>query len=384
MTMRVRVNPFFEPAVWQQASHAEVLAFHRSISAYAPTPLYHCAGLAHGLGLRALYLKDESQRFGLEAFKGLGASWALQRIRQSRRGPMTVAAATDGNHGRAVAWAARQLGLPAVIFIPAHSAPARIERIRGEGARVELVSGCYDAAVRRCAEESEARSWQVVSDTGYPGYLEIPHWIAEGYSTLFEEMDQQLAAAALPAPDVVLIQAGVGALLHAAIAHFRAKPSPPMLVAVEPVEADALLTSICSSGGEPTPSTGRQDSIMAGLNCGQVSLAAWPAVRRGAELFVTITDRYAEQAMRHLARPREADPAIVAGETGAAGLAGLLAILEAPELAGARGFLKLGPNRRVMVINTEGATDPAGYRRVVGDPAEEREWSTPHRNRVPS
>jgi diaminopropionate ammonia-lyase len=364
--VRARVNPFFEAGVVPLDPTADVRAFHRSLPEYVPTPLHDCSTLARALGLGALYVKDESWRLGLNAFKGLGASWALQRIRDRRGGPMSVAAATEGNHGRAVAWAARRLGLSATIFIPAHAAPARIAALRKEGATVELVTGSYDEAVRRCAETAAAEGWEVVSDTGYPGYLEIPRWIATGYATLFEEAREQLEAAALEAPDMVLIQAGVGALLHAGVAHFRPATNQPILVAVEPVAADALISSIESPGGQPTPSAGPQDSIMAGLNCGQVSLAAWPVVRRGVALFVTVTDDFAETAMRRLARPVGPDPPIIAGETGAAGLAGLLAILQAPELEPAKGFLRLGRSSRVMVINTEGATDPEGYRRIVG------------------
>lgn len=367
-TMRARVNPFFIPGVVPQASREPVREFHRSLPGYAPTPLQVCRGLAAELGLGALYLKDEAPRFGLKSFKALGASWALHRIRMQRSGQMTVATATEGNHGRAVAWAARQLGLPAVVFIPARSAPARIAAIRGEGARIELVDGTYEDAVRRAAAESERHGWQVVADVGYDGYLEIPHWISEGYSTLFLEADEQLDSAALPQPDVVLVQAGVGGLLHAAVDHYRAKTAQPMLAAVEPVAADALFASINTPGGDPAPATGRQDSIMAGLNCGEVSLSAWPVVRRGVELFLTVEDGYAEAAMRKLARPVGSDPAVVAGESGAAGLAGLFALERAPELAVAKEFLELGPDRRVLVINTEGDTDPAGYRRVVGPP----------------
>lgn len=365
--MRGRVNPFFQPDHSGSPPDPAVLTFHRSLPGYAPTPLHSCAQLASGLGIGALYIKDESRRFGLNAFKGLGAVWALHRIRAARGGPMTVAAATEGNHGRAVAWAASQLGLPAVIFIPDHAAPARIENLRREGARVQLVAGSYDEAVARCARESAEHGWQVVSDTGYEGYTEIPRWIAEGYTTLFREVDAQLASATLAPPNLVLIQAGVGGLLHAAVLHFRASRLAPILVAVEPESADALQASIESPAGAPAPARGRLDTIMAGLNCGSVSLAAWPDVRRGVELFVTVTDAYAETAMRRLARPEGNDPRIVAGETGAAGLAGLLALLEADALAPAREALALGPERRVLVINSEGATDPAGYRRVVGD-----------------
>ena len=266
---------------------------------------------------------------------------------------------------RAVAWAARQLGLPAVIFIPAHAASARVAKIRREGARVELVEGTYDDAVRRCAEQSDRNGWQVVADIGYEGYLDIPNLIVEGYSTLFQEIDEQLEAAGLSAPTLVAVQAGVGSLLHASVDHYRAWPDQPTMVAVEPVQSDPLFASINTEDGRPTHSRGRQDSIMAGLNCGNVSLAAWPTVRRGVELFMTVSDRFAAEAMRRLARPSAMDPPVVAGESGAAGLAGVLALLEAPEFRVALEFLHLGPATRLLVINTEGATDPEGYRRVV-------------------
>jgi diaminopropionate ammonia-lyase len=366
MGMAARVNPFFEPGLVPAEPPAAVRAFHRSLPEYAPTPLHACSSLAGSLGVGELLVKDESWRFGLNAFKALGASWALHRICAARGGVTTVAAATEGNHGRAVAWAARRLGLRSVIFIPSHAAPARIEALRKEGAQVELVPGSYDEAVQRCAGQSAAAGWQVVSDTGYEGYREIPGWIAEGYATLFEEVGEQREAASLEAPEVVLVQAGVGALLHAAVVHFRAEPNPPILVAVEPVAADALFASINSPGGEPTPTRGAQDSMMAGLNCGAVSLTAWPLVRRGVELFLTLEDGFAAEAMRRFARPQGTDPPIIAGETGAAGLGGLLALLGAPELAAAREFLRLGPRSRVMVINTEGATDPVAYARITG------------------
>jgi len=363
--MSARVNPFFEPGVFPAPVHREVRAFHRTLPGYAPTPLVSLPRLAASLGLGSIYLKDEGQRFGLEAFKALGASWALHQIRRTGSNLMTVSSATDGNHGRAVAWAARQLGLAAVIFIPSHSAAARVARIKAEGARVELVEGTYDDAVRRCAEASARHGWQVVADVGYEGYLDIPNLIVEGYATLFEEIDEQLDAARLPPPTLVVVQAGVGSLLHAAVNHYRARVEQPTMVTVEPVESDPLFASINTEDGRPAPSRGRQDSIMAGLNTGTVSLSAWPTLRRGVELFLTVSDRFAEDAMRRLARPIDGDPPVVAGESGAAGLAGVLALLQAPELRGARDFLRLGPGTRLLVINSEGATDPAGYRRVV-------------------
>lgn len=353
------------------ARRRAVLEFHRSLPEYAPTPLHVCPGLARSLGVGNLYVKDESRRFGLKAFKGLGASWALHRFLEDCRAagappPPVVATATDGNHGRAVAWAARRAGLPATIYIPAASAPARVEAIRGEGARVELVDGTYDDAVRRCAEESRRNGWQVIADTGYEGSMEIPLLVAEGYGTMFAEAEAQIAAGPLAPPDLALLQGGVGALASAAVDHYQGRRSRPVLAIVEPVDADCLLESIASEDGRPRPARGRQASIMAGLNCGRVSLAAWPALRGGIDLFFSIEDRFAEEAMQRLHHAVAGDPSIESGESGAAGLAGLIALRTEGVFRAARERLGLTERTAVLVINTEGATDPVAFRRIVG------------------
>jgi diaminopropionate ammonia-lyase len=369
--MRCFFNPYLEP---EAAPHASVdaPAFHRGLPGYQPTPLRALPGLAAALGLGHLTLKDESRRFGLRAFKALGASWALQTIVAERKAagdppPSTVATATDGNHGRAVAWAARRFDIAAVVYIPAHAAPARVAAIRGEGARVVLVDGTYDDAVARCAADAAAGGWQVIADTGYEGYLEIPRRVAEGYATLFLEAETERRRQGWPSPDLVLVQGGVGALAAAAVADARGRRPRPVLAVVEPDSADCLLESIASPGGEPRAARGRQDSIMAGLNCGLPSLAAWPVLRRGIDLFLSVEDRHAEEAMRLLWRPVAGDPRVEAGESGAAGLAGLLALLREPPFRAARERFGIGPRTAALVINTEGATDPAGFRRVNGE-----------------
>jgi diaminopropionate ammonia-lyase len=352
-------------------SRQAVLQFHRSLPGYAPTPLHACPGLARSLGLAHLHVKDESRRFGLKAFKGLGASWALHRLLEDRRAagappPRAVATATDGNHGRALAWAARREGIEAIVFIPAGSAAARIEAIRGEGARVVPVEGTYDDAVRRCAEESAENGWQVIADTGYEGYLDIPRLVAEGYSTLFAEAEEQIEVQHLERPGLVIVQGGVGALASAAVDHYRRHHPRPIIAVVEPVDADCLLESIASPDGRPRPARGRQASIMAGLNCGTASLAAWPVLRDGVDLFLSIEDRFAEEAMRRFHRPAAGDPPIEAGESGAAGLAGLIALAADPAFRAARERLALSARTAALVINTEGATDPVSFRRIVG------------------
>ncbi|HEX9754163.1 MAG TPA: diaminopropionate ammonia-lyase [Gemmatimonadales bacterium] len=366
--MRHRINPFRKRpvAVAPHPPPAAARSFHASLPGYAPTPLHRLPGLADRLGVGALRAKDESHRFGLGAFKGLGASWAVERLRATGHLAGTLATATDGNHGRAVAWAARQLGRRAVIFIPAHSAPARMKAIRSEGAEVVPVPGTYEDAVRACAERSASAGWQVVADVGYEGYLEIPTWVVEGYATMFEEIEEQLAAESAPAADVVMVQGGVGSLAAAAVRHYGIRNGGPALAVVEPVEADCLLESALTSDGSPAPSRGDQRSLMACLNCGEVSRGAWPVLREGVDVFLSVTDEYAVRAMRLLAHPAPGDPRVVAGESGAAGLAGLLALVEHEPFREARGALGLSRRATVLLLVTEGATDPETWTRVVG------------------
>jgi diaminopropionate ammonia-lyase len=221
-----------------------------------------------------------------------------------------------------------------------------VERIRREGAEITIVDGTYDEAVRRCAAESAANRWKVISDTGYEGYEDVPLRVVEGYGTLFAEYEEQRAAMGLAQPGVVFIQAGVGGLLAAAVAHFRRDSDAPKIIAVEPKDAACLLESIETPEGCPATASGTQNSIMAGLNCGEPSLTAWPLVRTGVDGFLAIDDSYAVEAVRRFDSPTGNDPRIVAGESGAAGLAGLLAMpLDGP----------------VLLINTEGATGEMGH-----------------------
>lgn len=327
--MRFVRNRFREPGVLPPPSNAG-REFHRMLAGYAPTPLVDCQALADSLGLRSLQVKDESHRFGLNSFKALGASFAMSGL---ARGGTVFSAATAGNHGRAVAWSARRLGCAAKIFVPSITIPARIENIRREGAEVRVVDGSYEDAVWRCDRESRDQGWQVVSDTGYLGYMEIPKLVAEGYGTLFLEHEEQRDHA----PDAVFVQAGVGGLLCAAVDHFRSREASPFVVCVEPEVADGLLESISSANGEPCVAKGAQNSIMAGLNCSEVSLTAWPSIKRGVDLFLAIEDVRTIEAVRLLA-----GAGIDAGESGAAGLAGFVALRDQFQ------------GRRVLVINTEG------------------------------
>ena len=337
--------------------------FHRRLPGYAPTRVVDAPVLATDLGLAALTVKDESRRLGLPSFKILGASWAVYQLLVGRLGhepewrdldelraalaplgPLTLVAATDGNHGRAVAHMARLLGYAARILVPAGTAPARIAAIESEGAPVTVVDGTYDDAVRASAALA-AQDVLVVSDTSWEGYTEVPRTVIEGYATIFAEVDEQLADAP---PEVVVVPMGVGALAAAVVGHYA---SHATIIVVEPLSAACGLHS--AEAGRPIEVAGPHNSIMAGLNCGMVSIIAWPTVSAGADVFVAVDDAAAEVAMRDLDAV-----GVVAGETGAAALAGLRAVVD----AGIAGIAR----RRVLVLCTEGATDPAAYRRIVG------------------
>ncbi|MPZ69201.1 MAG: diaminopropionate ammonia-lyase [Actinobacteria bacterium] len=331
--------------------------------------MVHARGIAESLGLGAVWIKNEFSRLDLPSFKILGASWGTYRalddriggfdewstlddLKRQLGGRFSLAAATDGNHGRAVARMAKLLGLPAAIYVPAGTADARIEGIRSEGASCEVVDGSYEDAVERSAQDA-SDDCLVISDTSWEGYQDVPRWVIEGYSTIFKEVDEQLPEA----PDVVFIQMGVGALGAAAARHFRSRSGGPRMIAVEPDHAACILASM--EAGEIVTIPGPHDSIMAGLNCGTPSVVSWPDVSHGYDLYMSVSDRRAEEGMRILA-----DEGIVAGETGAAGLAGLLEVCDGP----LKERLGLGSGSKVLLLCTEGATDPAAYERIVGRP----------------
>lgn len=345
------------------------LRFHQSIDGYAPTPLRRAPRTAEALGVAEVLVKDESTRLGLPAFKILGASWAVHRALVEHAGedpdtvstypelvalaerirPLTLSAATDGNHGRGVAHMARRLGLTARIYVPEGTAQARIDAIAAEGARVTVVNGGYDDAIRTSADDAGDRCL-VISDTSWPGYQDVPRWVVDGYETIFMELTEQEPRR----PDVVALPMGVGALAAAGVRHYWAAEGPrPRLVGVEPVSAACVLRSV--EAGEIVSLTEPQTSMMAGLNCATPSLIAWPLISRGIDAYVAVSDDRVPAAMRLLA----AD-GVVAGETGAAGLAGMLRLAEEPERL-------WNPDGCVLLLATEGATDPDNYARIVHD-----------------
>ncbi|MGW1681992.1 diaminopropionate ammonia-lyase [Saccharopolyspora sp. NPDC002376] len=351
-------------------------SFHRRLLGYAPSPLVRADGIARELGLGEVWVKDESNRMGLPSFKILGASWATYRALQEVGGfgddewsdvaelgalvartskVRRLAAATDGNHGRAVAHIARLLGLEASIYVPADMVQARIDAIASEGASVEVVDGGYGDTVLRSAEQAD-QDCLIISDTSWPGYEDVPSAVIDGYSTIFDEVYEQLGEAGGTAPSTMVVQAGVGALAAASVRNCRDRWGARM-VAVEPLAAACNLES--ARAGELVSIPGPHDSIMAGLNCDTPSLVAWPDVSTGIDAFVAVDDESARQAMRSLA-----GAGVVAGETGAAGLAGLRELCVGAA-SSCREELELGLDSSVLIISTEGATDPEAYARIV-------------------
>jgi diaminopropionate ammonia-lyase len=354
---------------------------------YAATPLAPLPSLARALGLGMLWYKDERPRFGLKSFKALGGAYAVANVLRAKVAEAlgrevfggelvdgshaalvakeTVTCATDGNHGRSVAWGARLFGCRCVIYVHETVSQGRRDAIAAYGAEVVEVKGTYDDAVRHAAAQAAAHGWTVVSDTSYPGYTAIPTDVMHGYGVMAEEVAAQLGD--VP-PTHVLVQAGVGAFAGAMCANFwiRWGERRPRFVVVEPLEADCIYRSL--EAGHPVVVGGALDTAMAGLACGEVSELAWPILSGGANAAVAIGDEDAFAAMRLLANPVGGDPAIVSGETGGAGLGALIA---AKRDCAIREAMALGPDSRVLLLGSEGDTDPVIYRHIVGRSAEE-------------
>ncbi|MEV0281607.1 diaminopropionate ammonia-lyase [Streptomyces sp. NPDC050610] len=359
---------------------ADVRAFHASLPGYAPTPLTELPGIAAELGVGRFFVKDESARLGLPAFKALGASWAVHRVLARREADaardgvrdgvqgsgrdgasVRLVTATDGNHGRAVARTARLLGHHAHVFVAHGVHPGAVAAIAGEGARVTEVPGVYDDAVRAAEAAAAAPDSVLVQDTAWPGYEEIPGWIAEGYSTLFAEVDAQLTAAGAGSPGLVAVPVGVGSLAQAAVTHYRSRRAAggAALLSVEPENAAGVLHSLLARR-PVTVATG--DTTMAGLNCGTPSSLAWPFLRDGLDAAVTVTDADSAAAAGALAAH-----GVSSGPCGAASLAGLRAALTSdgagalPGVTDRRAALGVGAGSVVVALSTEGtAANPHG------------------------
>ncbi|MEV8330832.1 diaminopropionate ammonia-lyase [Streptomyces niveus] len=335
---------------------AEVRDFHAVLPGHSPTPLAELPSLAAELRVGRVFVKDESSRLGLPAFKVLGASWAVHRVLAERAasgeepGPVTLVTATDGNHGRAVARTARLLGQRAHVFVPQGVHPRAVAAIAAERATVTEVAGAYDETVRLAAEAAAARPDAVlVQDTAWAGYERIPGWIVEGYSTLCAEIDEQLTEGGhVAGPDLVAVPVGVGSLAQAVVTHYRSRPSgrAPALLSVEPEAAACVLESL--GLGEPVSvSTG--ETTMAGLNCGTPSSIAWPFLRDGLDAAVAVTDLDSAVAADDLAAL-----GVSSGPCGAASLAGVRVVLTGADGEERRTALGLDASSVVVLLSTEG------------------------------
>jgi diaminopropionate ammonia-lyase len=368
---------------------ADASAFHAGLPGYRPTELRELPALAGELRVGRVFVKDESERLGLPAFKVLGASWAVARIMAGPAGPASAAAApadagprpaagaatgdlsvatlrrtatarpvelvtaTDGNHGRAVAWMSRLLGLRARVFVPRAVPAGARAGIAGEGAAVTVVDGSYDRAVERAAAYAVAGPARVlVQDSAWPGYEQVPAWIVEGYGTLLREVDAQLAERGLPGPGLVSAPVGVGSLAQAVVAHYRSRPresgSPgPAVLAVEPESAACLLASLQAGAPRSVPTPG---TVMAGLDCGTVSGLAWPVLAAGLDAAIAVPDRAATRAAADLARR-----GVSSGPSGAASLAGARAALTGPGAQRRRDDLAVTASSVLVLLSTEGS-----------------------------
>ena len=368
---------------------AKAQAFHRSFPQYNPTPLARLDGMAARLGLGSLCVKDESYRFGLNAFKVLGGSFAMGRYiaqelgrdvsemtygyltsekLREEFGQATFFTATDGNHGRGVAWAANRLGQKAVVHMPKGSAKSRFDNIAREGAQVTIEEVNYDDCVRMAAAEAaQTEHGVVVQDTAWEGYEEIPAWIMQGYGTMAGEAAEQLRQQEIGRPTHVFVQAGVGSLAGAVVGYFanRFPTDPPKFIIMEAQIADCLYQGAKAGDGAPRVVGGDLQTIMAGLACGEPNTISWDILRNHAAAFLSCPDWVSAKGMRMLAAPVKGDPAVCSGESGAVGMGVISAIMEDDNYKDLREALELGRDSRVLMFSTEGDTDPDKYRKIV-------------------
>ena len=384
--VKLLVNPSADhgpgPDWLSRRAAEQVRRIHESVPEYRPTALVPLPALAAALGVRGVYVKDESARFGLKAFKGLGSLYALFRLACERLGldpaqadfadllqerhraalaGLCFVTATDGNHGKGVAWGAAKLGCASRVFMPRGSSPLRAQAIRDAGrAEVTITPWGYDDTVRYAAAEAQKPGCVLVQDTSWPGYEQIPRTILQGYTTMAREACDQLEQLGAE-PSHVFLQAGVGSMPGGVLGYLRCRyPGAPLRAAiVEPEAAACVFRSAEAADGETHPATGSGETIMAGLNCGETCTVAWPILRDQADAYFTCPDWVAADGMRLLRRA-----GVVSGESGAA-TTGLAATLARPELAALRGALGFTGDSVLLLFSTEGDTEPENYRRVV-------------------
>lgn len=358
--------------------------FHEGITGYEMTPLVSLKSLAESCGIAEFLVKDESKRFGLNAFKALGGSYAIAKYICEKEGleigtdtfselcardlgAQTLITATDGNHGRGVAWTAKMLGCKAVVFMPAGSAKERLENIRALGAEAEITDMNYDDAVRHAAALAKKNGWTLIQDTAWESYEDIPTAIMQGYTTIGFETAKQLEGKEKPTH--LFLQAGVGSFAGAMAGYFSSLwgKDCPKIIIVEPDKADCIFRTAKADDGALHTVTGSMDSMMAGLCCGEPCTLGWDILKNSASAFISCDDSYSAQGMRILGIPLGNDPVIVSGESGAVTAGVAAAILADEALCDVKTALGLNENSRVLVISTEGDTDRENYMRILAE-----------------
>ena len=368
---------------------SKVKGFHESIPQYERTPLVKLENLAKMLGIKGVYLKDESYRFGLNAFKVLGGSFAMAKYMadklgkdiselpyeklisdevRNELGDITFFTATDGNHGRGVAWTANKLKQKSVVYMPKGSSLIRLNNIKAEGAKASITELNYDDAVRLATEDAAKVGGLVVQDTAWEGYEDIPAWIMQGYGTMAKEAVEQLSEYGVERPTHVFIQAGVGSLAGAVQGYMAAKfEDCPITVVVEADKADCFYKSAEAGDGKPRFVGGDMQTIMAGLACGEPNTIGFEILKNYSEAFISAPDWVSAKGMRILGNPLVGDEKVISGESGAVTTGTLVSIMQDESLAELRKALKLDENSKVLLISTEGDTDPDKYRSIVWD-----------------
>lgn len=363
--------------------------FHQSFPQYTETPLAKLTRMADYLGVKSVFVKDESYRFGLNAFKVLGGSYSIARYiaketgkdvsalhyealtskaLRDEFGQATFFTATDGNHGRGVAWAAQKLGQKAVVHMPKGSTQTRLKHIQDLGADVDILDLNYDDCVRQAAKEADATPHGVmVQDTAWDGYEEIPAWIMEGYGTMAMEAGEQLAAQGVKRPTHIFVQAGVGSLAGAVVGYFANlyKDNPPKFVVVEAAAAACLYKGAAAGDGKPRIVGGDLNTIMAGLACGEPNTISWDILKNHVTVFVAAEDGVTATGMRMLGAPLKGDPQVISGESGAVPFGTLATIMKCGTCQELRDQLDLNADSNVLVFSTEGDTDPDRYKNIV-------------------
>ena len=362
----------------------KAIQYHKSFAIYEKTPLVNLKNLAQKCNVNAVYLKDESYRFGLNAFKVLGASYAIanyiaqktgqdiselsaekiaSKEMKNNIGEITFVTATDGNHGRGLAWTAKQLGQKAVVYMPKGSSKERLHNIIAQGAEAEITNKNYDDAVRLAQQKAVENGWGMVQDTAWEDYEDIPKWIMQGYTTMGYEIMEQLEQK----PTHIFLQAGVGSMAGAMTGFFANiyKEQKPIIVVVEPTKADCLFQTAKANDGTLHCVKGDMNTIMAGLACGEPCSIGWNVLKKYADAFVRCPEYVAADGMRILAAPMKEDTAVVSGESGAVGIGCMANILQYKELETIKKALKLDENSIILCISTEGDTDVQNYKNIV-------------------